>query len=249
MTDYLPLRWLIYKKEKDNFPYWIFIEEEKNKFVFLKANDKWPGPGKNIFCKYIGEVTEGEIPQDEPIDSCEIFLIKRYGKKLNVVLNRSQKKRCWFIFLKKEYKKKPGEFYYQVFWITQSSAIASRRGAYIPQFKKLDNFKVIVDINERYPYRFGKIETEKKKLPIGDYGLFYRGNLVALAERKTKDNFLHEVSSFDVLKAKLQELSRYPHKAVIFESSYLDFVESRKNKFYSGTFIAELLAELFVKFP
>ncbi|MFN7170321.1 MAG: hypothetical protein ACK4NT_03660, partial [Candidatus Omnitrophota bacterium] len=129
MTDYLPLRWLIYKKEKDNFPYWIFIEEEKNKFVFLKANDKWPGPGKNIFCKYIGEVTEGEIPQDEPIDSCEIFLIKRYGKKLNVVLNRSQKKRCWFIFLKKEYKKKPGEFYYQVFWITQSSAIASRRGA------------------------------------------------------------------------------------------------------------------------
>ena len=175
--------------------------------------------------------------------------MKRYGKKLNVILNRKRNKRCWFIFLKKEYKRRLGEFYYQVFWITQSSAIASRRGAYIPQSKKRDDFKVIIDTTERYPYRFGKAEVERRKLPVGDYGLLHNGELIAIAERKTKDNFLHEISSFDVLKAKLEELSKFPHKAVIFEASYLDFIDPKKNKFYSSIFIAELLAELSVQFP
>lgn len=250
MTAYRPLRWLIYKNEEDNFPYWVFIEQERNRFIFLKAKEKWPGPGKNIFCKYEGEeIKKGDLPKDEPVDSCEIFSLKRYGKKLNVILKRSRNKRCWFIFLKKEYKNRPGEFYYQVFWITQASAIASRRGAYIPQAKKGDDFKVIIDTTERYPYRFGGVEVEREKLPVGDYGLIYNGNLVAIAERKTKENFLHEISSFDVLKAKLEELAKYLHKAVIFEAGYLDFIDPKKNKFYSSTFIAELLAELSVQFP
>lgn len=250
MTTYTPLRWFIYKRQEDNFPYWVFIEEERNKFIFLKARDKWPGPGKNIFCKFEGEgFKKRDLPKDEPIDSCEIFSIKRYGKRLNIILNRSRKKRCWFIFLKKEYKTRPGEFYYQVFWITQSSAIACRRGAYIPQSKKSDNFKVIIDTTERYPYRFGRADTEKRRLPVGDYALLYNGDLVAIAERKTKDNFLHEISFFDVLKAKFEELSKFSYKAVIFESDYLDFIDPKKNRFYSAKFVADLLADLSVQFP
>jgi len=249
MVGYNPLMWFIYEKQEDNFPYWVFIEEKRNRFVFLKAKDKWPGPGKNIFCKFEGEVKRKDLPKDEPIDFCEIFSIKRYEKKLNIILNRSRNKRCWFIFLKKEYKNRPGDFYDQVFWITQSSAIASKRGAYIPQSKKGDDFKVVIDITERYPYRFGKVETEKKKLPVGDYGLIYNGDLVAIAERKTRDNFLHEISTFDVLKVKLEELSKFSYKAVIFESSYLDFVDPKKKKFYSTGFVADLLADLSVQFP
>jgi len=244
-----PLRWLIYFEEKGRFPYQLFIEEERGKFLYLRAHDRWPGPGKNIFCKLEGEVTRKRLPKREPLESCDIISLKRYGKKLNVLLDRSSRKRCWFIFLKKEYKNRPGEYYDQVFWITQSSAIASRRGAYIPQSKKESDFKIIIDTSERYPYRFGKAEVERRKLPVGDYGLLYNGNLIAVAERKTKDNFLHEISSFDVLKAKLEELSRFPHKAVVFEASYLDFVDPKKNRFYSATFVANLLADLSVQFP
>lgn len=244
-----PFKWLIYSEGKGRFPYKLYIEEEPGKFLYLRAHDRWPGPGKNIFCELEGEVTERKLPKKEPLESCDIISIRRYGKKLNVLLDRSKRKRCWFIFLKKQYKDRPGEYYDQVFWITQSSAIASRRGAYIPQSGKQDTFKVAIDTAERYPYRFGKAEVEKKELPVGDYGLLYNGSIVAIAERKTKDNFLHEISSFDVLRAKLEELSRFPHKAVVFESSYLDFVDPKKNRFYSATFIAKVLADLSVQFP
>jgi len=208
--------------------------------LYLIAHDRWPGPGKNIFCKLEGEVTGRKLPKKEPLERCNIISLKRYGKKLNIILDRTRRKRCWFIFLKKQYKDRPGEYYDQVFWITQASAVASRRGAYIPQSGKLDDFKVVIDTTERYPYRFGKAEVERKKLPVGDYGLLDNGNLIAIAERKTKDNFLHEIASFDVLKAKIEELSRFPHKAVVFESSYLHFVDPKKNRFYLATFVAEL---------
>ncbi len=37
------------KEEEDRFPFWLFIERKKGKFIFLKVKEKWPGPGKISF--------------------------------------------------------------------------------------------------------------------------------------------------------------------------------------------------------
>ncbi|MFQ6082279.1 MAG: ERCC4 domain-containing protein [Candidatus Aminicenantia bacterium] len=242
------LKWLIYSEPRGRFPYRLFIEEKPGEFLSLRVQERWPGPGKKIFCRIEGTLRVNDLPAQEPLEKCNIVSLSRYGKKLTIILDRPIKKRCWFIFLKKEYKTRPGQYYDQVFWITQSSAVAERRGAYLPRSRKKGGFKVLIDINERYPYRFKNVETERKKLPVGDYALIYNENLVAVAERKTKDNFLHEIATFDVLKAKLQELSTFSYKAVVFESPYADFINPKKLTYYSASYLAELLADLTVEF-
>jgi len=243
------LRWLLYADPGSRFPYRLFIEEKPGVFLSLKVQEKWPGPGKKIFCKLEGAVNSNELPQGEPIDESNIVSLKRYGKKLTIILDRKTKKRCWFLFLKKEYKRKPGEHYDQTFWITQASATGERRGAYLPQSRKRDDFEVFIDVSERYSYRFGKAKVERKKLPVGDYALFCNGNIVAVAERKTMDNFLHEISTMEVFKVKLQEMSSFRYKAVVLESPYADFINPKKLSYYSAPYVAEILADLVVQFP
>jgi len=51
-------RWLVYSEDEERFPYRVFIEESPGKFLCLKAHERWPGPGKNIFCKIEGTVSK-----------------------------------------------------------------------------------------------------------------------------------------------------------------------------------------------
>jgi len=243
------LRWLLYADPGSRFPYRLFIEEKPGVFLSLRVQEKWPGPGKKIFCKLEGVVNSDELPEGKPIDESNIISLKRYGKKLTIILDRKVKKRCWFLFLKKEYKRKLGEYYDQTFWITQASAIGERRGVYLPQSRKRDDFEVFIDVGERYPYRFGKAKVERRKLPVGDYALSYNGEIAAVAERKTLDNFLHEISTMEVFKAKLQEMSSFRYKAVVLESPYADFINPKKLSYYSAPYVAEILADLAVLFP
>jgi hypothetical protein len=250
MTDSQKIyrRWFIFPDEDQKFPYNLFIEKTPNKFLHLKSQEKWPGPGKNIFCKFEGEIDENDLPKTEPLESCNILSLNEYGRKLGVILDRKLKKRCYFIFLKKKYKTKD-EYYHQVFWFTQSQVVSERRGAYIPKIKNKDELKVVIDINERYPYKFGNAKIEKKKLPIGDYALEKDGKIIAICERKTRDNFLHEISTFDAFRMKLQEMQSYKYKSVIFESPYADFINPKKLKFYSAPYVADIIAQIFVEFP
>ncbi|MBE0433823.1 hypothetical protein IBX73_10225 [candidate division WOR-3 bacterium] len=166
-----------------------------------------------------------------------------------IILNRKVRKRCWFIFLKKEYKTKPGEFYDQIFWITQSSAAARRPGAYIPRIREGRWCEIIVDKRERYAYKFEYADVKKENLPVGDYALRKAGKIIAVAERKTLTNFLHELGAYDVLKSRLQELATYPYKAVVFESPYSDFLDPRRIKPYSAAYIADIISDLTTTFP
>jgi len=243
------LRWLIYSNPGSHFPYWLFIEEKPGVFLSLKVQERWPGPGKKIFCKVDGMVNVDSLPAEELVEECNIISQKRYGKKLTIILDRKIKKRCWFLFLKKEYKTKPGEYYDQTFWITQASAVSEGRGVYLPKSRKRDDFEVFIDAAERYSYRFGKAKVERKKLPVGDYALSYNGDILAVAERKTLDNFLHEIATMEVFKAKLQEMSSFRYKVVVLESPYANFINPKKLSYYSAPYVAEILADLMVQFP
>lgn len=117
MAKLSELRWLVFLDEDVKFPYRLYIEEEADRFLSLKTQEKWPGPGKRIFCKKEGYFSKKDLPQEQPLEECRIISCSRYGRKLTVILDRKIKKRCWFIFLKKQYKSRPKEFYEQIFWL------------------------------------------------------------------------------------------------------------------------------------
>jgi len=245
----MKLRWLLFPHQALRFPYELFLEEAPGKFLHLKTQGKWPGPGKNIFCKFEGYCKEKDLPQKEPLEKCSILFQTKYGRRLTIILDRKIRKRCWFIFLRKEYKKKPGEFYYQVFWITQSSAISERRGAYIPKGGKSEVFEVIIDSNERYPYKFEKAAVKRGNLPVADYALVKNEKILAVVERKTLRDFIHCISTYDALKMSLSEMLLFKYRAVVFEFPYSDFINPKKNPHYSPSYTADIIADLMVRFP
>ena len=243
------LRWLLYKTDEEKFPYKIYLEEKPNEFLILRVQARWPGPGKKIFCISEGYIHQKEIEDTEPVEECNIILFKRFGRKLNLILDRKTKRRCWFIFLKKEYKTRPGDYYEQIFWITQSAMKMRGAGAYIPQGGKKEQMEIIIDKRERYPYKFANALTRRENLPVGDYALIKDKKIIAVAEKKTMDNFLHEIRGYDILKSSLEELKQYKYKAVIFDSPYSDFINPKKNPFYRPSYIADILADLSINFP
>lgn len=63
------------------------------------------------------------------------------------------------------------------------------------------------------------------------------------------DNLFHEIATYDVLKATLQEMSVFRYKAVVFESPYGDFINPKKSHFYKSSYVADILADLIFSFP
>ncbi len=243
------LRWLLYQQSDEKFPYQLYIEVEPDNFLCLNVQDRWPGPGKKIYCQPLGLCNTVNLPAQEPLEECNIITARRYGKRLIIVLDRKTKKRCWFVFIKREYKTRPGEFYEQVFWITQSSEAIRRSGAYVPKVKEGAEIEIIIDKREHYPYKFGYLQTKRENLPVGDYALIKDGRIVAVAERKSLHNFLSQIGTYDSFKAMLTELNTYPYKALVLESPYSDFLNPRKIKPYRASYIAEILSDLVVRFP
>lgn len=243
------LKWLLYKQEEQKFPYRLFLEESPGKFICLNTQDRWPGPGKKLFCQSLGTCTTSDLPAQNPVEDCNIISIKRYGRRLIVILDRKIKRRCWFVFIKKEYKTKPEEFYEQVFWITQSSDAVRRPGAYVPKVREDIPVEIVVDKREHYPYKFGYAQTKRENLPVGDYALLKNGKIIAIAERKSLKNFLGQIATYDSFKATLNELSTYPYKVLIFDSPYSDFLNPKKIKPYTATYIADIISDIAVRFP
>jgi hypothetical protein len=251
-SEAAPLRWLVYEQENDRFPFRLLVEHEPGRFLSYDVQDKWPGPGKSVFCIARPELDEAALPPEpEPVDSCGIVAVTRYGRKLTVILDRKNRKRSWFITIEKQSKTDPHRTYQQTFWITQSSAAARRGGAFLSSRGKEHDLCIVRDSRERYGYRFPRHNVEEGVLTSGDYALKNdAGEVIAVVERKTKDQVLHDISTLEVLRARLLEMTRlYRHKAVVIEATYADLVDPKKNRFYTGGTVADVLADLTVSFP
>jgi len=68
----------------------------------------------------------------------------------------------------------------------------------------------------------------RRKLPVGDYALVEDERLVAVVERKTRENLLGNVHEIRGLHQQLAELGSYPHAAVVVEAQYADFGDPAK---------------------
>jgi hypothetical protein len=231
--------WRIHRLDHDRFPWRISILRDGEEVLALRAQSRWPGPGQQVFC-----LRETEPPEElaDPVEEVAIAQLRRFGRKLSLALDRSRNKRCDFLFLKRAYKNRPGE-YEQIFFRTQKSLRQHKSRGRTNLFGERE-IEVVIDSGERYPWKFINAETRRSRLPVGDYALIDRDRPVAVVERKTFDNLLADFGQIQLLHQQFAELAAWPHAAVVVEAQYADFLKPDRTGAWTVTRLARLLAEL-----
>lgn len=239
--------WKVTETNSDKFPYHITISENNKTSLSLLTQDKWPGSSGNIFCLRAEE--KPEIETGQVIEESPVVFVKRVGKRLSVLLDRAQRKRCEFLFVRKKYKTKEGD-YEQIFFRTQQGINQHRTKGNLSLQPKEAELEVIIDSNERYPWRFGEHNVERKNLSAGDYALMIEHDIHAVVERKTFENMVSDIGRIQVLHQQFNELSTYTHAAVVIEAQYGDFMVAEKiGKYVSVAQMVRALAELSALHP
>ncbi|HEC63481.1 MAG TPA: hypothetical protein ENI38_03750 [Candidatus Acetothermia bacterium] len=237
--------WVLEKVDHPRFPYRLTITRGGEVVLALRTQDRWPGSQGNIFC--LPEEGREFPPPTGVLERVPVVSLRRYGKRLSVVLDRPTHRRCDFLFLKKPYKNRPGE-YEQVFWQTQQG-LRERRPRVRFTVRPPRHMHIVIDTRERYPWRFTGCRVERQRLPVGDYALLVRGEIRAVIERKTFANLVRDLSDLRVLHQRLGELSAYPAPALAVEAHYADFLRSDRVKPLNVRYCVQALAELVVLHP
>lgn len=226
------------------FPYRITIRRDTTILLRLWVQDKWPTEGRKIFC--IRENPDGTSEDYDVVEEVPVKVLYNYGKKLIVILDRTINKRSEFLFLKKRYKNKEGE-YELIFWMTQKS-LEEKRPAVRLNTTRLEDVEIIIDNREKHPYKFAA-DVRYERLPAGDYALSYKGQVVAVVERKRYNDILDQLTNMAELNVKLAEIKPYRYKALVIEADYSDFLNPKKLRIVSGNFGAKLIGELYAYHP
>ena len=232
--------WILESLDDKKFPYLLTIRQEGRALLSLRVQEKWPGQKGHVFC-----VREEDDPgrwTTEEVERVPVISMNRYGKRLAVVLDRPKNKRCDFLFLTKKYKTREGE-YEQIFWRTERGLKERKPRVKLSTYTKSE-LSIAIDSAERYPWRFPNSEVNREQLPVGDYALKEGNRLVAVVERKTMDNLLHEFGRMSVFHQQLSELEAYRYTALVIEANYSDFLNPGKMKYYPPVFTSKAIAEL-----
>ena len=240
--------WILERTQNDYFPYRLQILRDGKPWLVLRTQDRWPAAGRHIFC-----LREHEPPSPdevlEELERVDIIAFNERGRRISVVLDRKRYKRCDFLFLKKSHKGRQGESYEQIFWLTQRS-IEQHRPAFklVPRQGKTE-LTVRIHSNEKYPWRFPGVVTERGAISAGDYALMDGDKILAVVERKTLDNLLADFGTMPVLHQRLAELAAHDNHALVIESPYADFLNPRNVHHYTPSFCARAMAELYALHP
>jgi len=237
--------WILESTPDVKFPYRLSIKRGEKFILCLRVQDRWPGAKGHIFC--LREQTREWSPPLQEVERIRVLSLRRFGKRLAVVLDRPQKKRCDFLFLEKAYKTREGT-YEQIFWRTEK-ALRERRPRVKLTVHGSPHLHIAIDVNERYPWPFAGCSTERVALPVGDYALLDDEGIRAVVERKTMDNMLADFAQMPAFHQKLAELESYPHSALVIEANYSDFLKPEKLKFYPPSFARRALAEIAALHP
>lgn len=241
----MKILWIVEKRTDQKFPYRLTIRQDNEDILVLLVQDRWPGQKGNIFC--LREMKKNENEKLQEVERVNIISIRRYGKRISVVLDRAKEKRCDFIFLKKKYKNKEGE-YEQIFWRTQKAITENRPKVKLSTYYS-GKLNIIIDSGERYSWKFTNCYVERDKLPAGDYALKGENGLIAVVERKSFENIIAEFGKMPAFHQQLGELSVYKYSALVIEANYSDFFKPEKLKFYSPAFTSKAIAELSAYHP
>lgn len=197
--------WIMERCASERFPYRLRIFRGQDPWLSLRVQDRWPAANRNIFCLREKDPPEpGEVLGE--VERVPVVALQRRGRRLSVVLERSRYKRCDFLFLTKAYKGRPSEEHEQIFWQTQQSMRQRRPRVRLPSTGA--GFTIRIASEERYPWRFPGSSVVRGRLAVGDYALMDGGEIMAVVERKTFENFLADLGALPLLHQRLLELGR-----------------------------------------
>lgn len=209
--------WIVERTVHPRFPYRVRIEQDGRTLLAVRTKDLWPGPGANIFC--LRETAFDPAEPLEPVERVPVAHVARLGRKLAVVLDRANRKRCEF--LKVDKPTADGGTREHIYFRTESGMRAHRTSGRV-ELVPVTAIDVVVDAAERYPWTFPGSRTTRRRLPVGDYALAQGERLVAIVERKSLGNFLMNVAEIKGLHQQMTELGGYGRSAVVVEAQYAD---------------------------
>ncbi len=234
--------WRVERSASRQFPFRISVEQHGRTVFAVRAKAVWPGPGQNIFCLREREFDPGEAL--ELIERVPVLSIARVGRKLTLVLDRGQRKRCEFLTVEKTRRDGTGS-YEQVFFRTESGIRAHRSRTRVELRGAPAMLNIVIDSAEKYPWSFPGASVMKRKLPVGDYALLIEDRIEAVVERKSFDNLLGEVGALQALHHQLADLASYPVPVLVIEAEYRDFQDaSRLKGRWPAAHLARVLGEL-----
>ncbi len=224
----MPALWIVARTLHRRFPFRVAIEQDGRLLLAVRARSAWPGPGQQVFC-----LRERHLDPDEPLEPVEqvrVAHLGRVGRKLTVVLDRPNRKRCEFLTVARE-SARDGRTYEQIFFRTESGIRAHRSRARVelpPSVRAGVTLTIAVDSGERYPWRFLDATVLRRKLDAGDYALLDNGRALAVVERKSFDNLVADLGAIQALHHQLQDLESLGCAAVVVEAQYGDFLDPRR---------------------
>jgi len=224
----------------------VSIEQNGRLLLAVRTQARWPGPGQQIFCLRERELDPAELL--EPLERVPVAHLTRVGRKLTVVLDRPNRKRCELLVVQKP--RREGGSYEQVFFRTESGIRAHRSRTRLELGPAPATLRIVVDSGERYPWRFPGASVERRRLAVGDYALLEGERTVAVVERKSYDNLLGEVGAIQALHQQLADLASRPPAALVIEADYRDFLDPVRLKGrWPAAHLARVLAEVTALHP
>jgi ERCC4 domain-containing protein/Lsr2 protein len=202
--------------------------------VLVKARDTWPRT-QAVYC----HASDGWPDHPEIIERIPVRTCSRRGAAIDLVLDRGRENRSQFVFTSARGRQ-------VIFWQTARVARAARPAVRIPTASRLA-VPIIVDDQEKYPYRFTgqRLSTERRRLPAGDYAVEMDGRVVASVERKTLPDLVSSLVSGRLGYA-MADLAALPRAAIVVEERYSRLF---KQEHVRGAVAADALTEAQVRWP
>jgi hypothetical protein len=237
--------WRVERTGSARFPFRIAIEQDGRLLFAVRAQSAWPAPGGQIFC--LREREHDPTEALEPVESVPIAALARVGAKLSVALDRPRRKRCEFLVVRKARRDGAGH-YEQVFFRTESAIRAHRSRGRVELAARAE-LDLSIDVQEKYPWRFPGARITRRPLAAGDYALVHGEQLLAVVERKTFANLLHDFGALRALHQGLVELASQPRAALVVEAQYGDFLDAERVRPWPPAHVARVLAEIAALHP
>jgi len=218
-------------------PYLIRVPVQGTEVV-LKAKDTWPRTAA-VYChRADGWPAEAEIVEEVAIRSCV-----RRGRAIDLVLARGRENRSQIVFTRKAGRE-------AIFWQTARTAKRARPAVRVPARRASGyrTLRILIDTREQYPYRFakqGRVEVQRRPLPVGDYAVEHEGSIVAAVERKSLADLARTLTDGSIAFL-MADLAASGRGAIVIEDRYSALL---KHEHVSGGWLAELLARVQVRYP
>jgi len=206
--------------------------------LVLQAEDTWPRTA-TVFCHRPGEWPSRPAMIDQaPVRSCQ-----RRGVTIDLVLDRPRENSSQLVFTSLDGGREA------ILWQPSRALVHAPAGPPAPPrwVEGRGHAVILVGNREGRPYRFPRKAawSERRALPVGDYGVEAGGEIFAVVERKSLAELAGRL--FDgSLASTMAELATMSRAAVVVEDRYGEIF---KLNHVTAGFMPDLLAEVQVRYP